>query len=316
MIAKAHLKKGEKPLVSKKSLFVRMAKYKHIYIMLIPTILYFAIFCYGPMFGISIAFQDYSITKGVLKSPFVGFQNFIRFFSEYDSWRLIRNTLTISVYKLIFDFPAPIILALALNEIRRLKFKKAVQTITYMPHFISLVISMGMALTFLSSDGLFNGIRALFGQEPIQFMNDSKYFYPVYILTGIWQGIGWGSIIYMSALSGIDQELYEAATVDGAGRWKQMVHVTFPGILPTVVILLIMQIGTLMSVGYEKIILLYNPTIYDKADVISTYVYRKGLINGDYSYATAVSMFNSVVNIILLVFANKFSNKVVGSGLW
>lgn len=316
MIAKAKLDKNGEVLVPKKSLLTRMAKHKNIYIMLIPAVLYFAIFCYGPMFGISIAFQDYSITKGFLKSPFVGFENFIRFFTEYDSWRLIRNTLTISLYKLVFDFPMPIILALLLNEIRRLRFKKIVQTITYMPHFISLVISMGLVLTFTASDGLFNGIRGLFGLDPIQFMYDSKYFYPVYIISGIWQGIGWGSIIYMSALAGIDQELYEAATVDGAGRWKQMLHITIPGILPTVMILLIMQIGTLMSVGYEKIILLYNPTIYDKADVISTYVYRKGLINGDYSYATAVSLFNSGVNIILLVCANKLSNKVTGSGLW
>ncbi len=316
MSVKTKNNKNGEVLVVKKSLWTRIVRHRHVYVMLIPAILYFVIFCYGPMFGVVIAFQDFKITKGFFRSPFVGLENFVRFFTEYDSLRLIRNTLTISLYKLIFDFPAPIILALLLNEVKRLKFKKAVQTITYMPHFISLVISMGLVLTFVASDGLFNDIRAMFGMERIQFMNDSKYFYPVYILSGIWQGIGWGSIIYMAALSGIDQELYEAACIDGAGRWKQMIHITMPGLLPTIMILLIMQIGSVMSVGYEKIILLYNPVIYDKADVISTYVYRKGLIMGDYGYATAVSLFNSVVNMILLVTANKLSNKATGSGLW
>ncbi len=293
-----------------------MKKYRQIYLILLPTILYYIVYRYIPMFGNIIAFQHYSITKGFLASPFIGLQNFRDFLGNYKFWELLRNTLSINVYDLIFGFPAPIILALLLNEVKCLRFKKTVQTITYMPHFISTVVISSMILTFVSGDGLINSIRGLFGGEAVSFMTNPNYFYPIYILSGIWQGIGWGSIIYIAALSSVDQELYEAAVIDGAGRWKQMLNVTLPGIAPTIIIMLIMKIGTMLSVGYEKIILLYNPSIYEKADVISTYVYRRGLLEGDYSYSAAVGMFNSIINLLLLLTANTVSKKVSGNGLW
>ncbi|MBQ8525455.1 MAG: sugar ABC transporter permease [Clostridia bacterium] len=300
----------------KKSLLKRMAEYKHIYIILLPTLLYYLIFKYIPMFGNVIAFQKYSITKGIFESRFVGMKNFVDFLTNYKFWELLRNTLSINFYDLLFGFPAPILLALLLNEVRVLWFKKSVQTITYMPHFISTVVVCSLILTFVSSDGMINSLRALFGAESISFMTEPKYFYTIYVASGIWQGVGWGSIIYIATMSSIDMELYEAATIDGAGRFKQALYITLPGISETIVILLIMRVGQMLSLGYEKIILLYNPSIYETADVISTYVYRRGLIEGDYSYSAAVGMFNSVINFILLMTANTVSKKLKGSGLW
>ena len=295
----------------------RIAKYKHIYIILLPVLLYYLIFCYLPMAGNIMAFQKYSITKGIFRSKFVGLANFKSFLTAYNFWQVMRNTLLINIYDLAIGFPAPIILALLLNEVRHIRFKKAVQTITYMPHFISTVVISSMILSFVSSDGLINQIRALFGGESISYMIMPQYFRTIYVVSNVWQTIGWGSIIYIAALAGVDQELYEAATIDGAGRWKQMLNVTLPGIAPTILILLIMRIGQLLSIGYEKIILLYNPTVYETADVISTYVYRRGLLEGgNYGYSAAVGMFNSVINFILLASANKISRKLSGSGLW
>ena len=300
----------------KQNAWTRILKYKHIYIILLPTILFYLVFRYIPMFGNVIAFQKFSITKGILNSPFVGFKNFTDFLSNYKFWQLLRNTISINVLNLIFGFPAPIILALLLNEVRVTWYKKTVQTITYMPHFISPVVISSMILTFVSSDGMINALRGLFGAEPISYMTEPKYFYPIYVLSEIWQKIGWDSIIYIATISAIDQELYEAATIDGAGRFARVWHITLPGILPTIAILLIMRIGSMLTVGYEKIILLYNPSIYETADVISTYVYRRGLIEGDYSYSAAVGMFNSIINFILLMSANFCSKKVSGNSLW
>lgn len=298
-------------------LLVRLYKYRYIYLILLPVIVYYFIFAYLPIGGNLMAFQKYSITKGIWGSKWIGFENFRKFLSSYNFWQLMGNTLTISLYNLAVTFPAPIILALLLNEVRNTKFKKVVQTITYMPHFISSVVICSMVLIFLSSEGLVNSIRALFGEEAISFMTKAKYFPTIYVLMNLWQGIGWSSIIYIAAIAGIDQELYEAAAIDGAGRWKQAIHITLPGISETIVILLIMRIGQILSVGYEKILLLYNPTIYETADVISTYVYRRTLIEGgNYGYSTAISMFNSVINLILLLTANKISRKVSGSGLF
>ena len=264
-----------------------------------------------------MAFQKYSVTKGIMGSKWVGLDNFKSFLSSYNFWQLFRNTLAISLYSLVVNFPAPIILALLLNEVRSTKFKKVVQTISYMPHFISTVVICSMVLIFLSSEGLFNSIRALFGGEAISYMTHAGYFRTIYVLMNLWQSIGWGSIIYIAAIAGIDQELYEAAVIDGAGRWKQVLHVTIPGISETMVILLIMRVGQVLSVGYEQILLLYNSTIYETADVISTYVYRRTLLEGgNYGYSTAISMFNSIINLILLVTANKISRKVSGKGLW
>ncbi len=300
----------------KKSFWKEAAKYKHIYIILLPTILFYLVFCYAPMFGTIIAFQRFSITKGILGSRFVGLQNFVDFLSNYKFWQLIKNTLSINILGLIFGFPAPIIFALLLNELKNEKFKKTVQTITYIPHFISVVVISSLILTFLSTDGLINSIMGIFGKESIAFMTEPKYFYGIYVASTIWQELGWESIIYIAALSSIDVGLYEAAKIDGAGRFKQVLHVSIPGLMPTIIILLIMRIGQMLSLGYEKIMLLYNPSIYETADVISTYVYRRGLLNGEYSYSAAVGLFNSVINFILLITANSISKKASGTGLW
>lgn len=300
-----------------KSLGKRLYQFRHIYVILLPVLLYYFIFAYLPIGGNLMAFQKYSVTKGIMGSKWVGLDNFKSFLSSYNFWNLMRNTLAISLYSLAVNFPAPIILALLLNEVRSTKFKKVVQTISYMPHFISTVVICSMVLIFLSSEGLLNSIRELFGAEAISFMTHAGYFRTIYVLMNLWQSIGWGSIIYIAAIAGIDQELYEAAVIDGAGRWKQAIHVTLPGISETIVILFIMRIGQILSVGYEQIILLYNSTIYETADVISTYVYRRTLIEGgNYGYSTAISMFNSLINLILLVSANKISRKVSGKGLW
>lgn len=290
--------------------------YLDVYLMLIPTLLFYLVFRYIPMFGNIMAFQNFKITRGFTGSDFVGFTHFARFFSDYNFWRLLRNTVMLNLHLLIIAFPMPIIFALLLNELRCVKFKKAVQTITYMPHFISTVIITSLTLDFFSSNGVINSVIEMFGGMSRDFMTEPKYFWMIYTITSIWQSLGWSAIIYLSALSSIDQELYEAATIDGAGRWKQTLYVTIPGILPTVMILLIMQVGKMLTVGYEKIILLYNPSIYETADVISTYVYRKGILGADYGYSTAVGLFNSVINIILLFTSNKLSKKFTGSGLY
>lgn len=298
-------------------LWVRIKKYKYIYLMLLPVLAYYFIFEYLPIGGNLMAFQKFSVTKGIWGSKWVGFDNFIKFLGTYNFWQLLGNTVLISLYDLAVTFPAPIILALLLNEVRSVKFKKVVQTITYMPHFISAVVICSMVLIFLSSEGFVNTIIQFFGGEAISFMTKAKYFRTIYVLMNLWQGIGWSSIIYIAAIAGIDQELYEAAAIDGAGRWKQALHVTLPGITQTIVILLIMRIGQILTVGSEKILLLYNPSIYETADVISTYVYRRTLIEGgNFGYSTAISVFNSVINLILLIAANKVSRKVSGSGLW
>ena len=297
-------------------LLTRIARQKNIYIMLIPVIAYYVLFAYVPMFGNIMAFQDYKITRGIFESNFVGFKHFNSFLNDVYFWRLIKNTIRINVYGLVFGFPAPIIFALLLNEVRNISFKKTVQTITYMPHFISTVIICGMITSFVAREGVINSIIVSLGGSPLEFMTDPKYFVGIYTISGIWQNMGWSSIIYISALSSIDQELYEAASIDGASRWKQTIHITIPGILPTVSILLIMQIGQMLSVGFEKVMLLYNPSIYETADIISTYVYRQGILGANYSYSAAVGLFNSVVNFILLVSVNAFSRKISGNGLF
>lgn len=291
-------------------------KNKNIYIMLIPVIVFYVIFCYIPIFGNVIAFQDYKITRGILKSDFVGFKHFANFINDVYFWRLLRNTVTINLYYLILGFPVPIILALLLNEVRNQKFKKSVQMITYMPHFISAVVVASMTMDFVSTDGFINSVLVLFGIDSVPFMSTPKYFYGIYTISGIWQSMGWSSIIYISALASVDQQLYEAAKIDGAGRWKQTLYVTLPGILPTIIILFIMQIGSMLSVGYEKIILLYNPAIYETADVISTYIYRRGILGAEYGYSAAVSLFNAAINILLLVTSNFLSKKFTETSLF
>lgn len=286
------------------------------YVMVLPVIIFYVLFSYKPMYGALIAFKDYRPALGFSGSPWVGVENFSRFFNGIYFERLVKNTILLSFFNLLFGFPAPIILALMLNEVRNEKFKSFVQTITYLPHFISLVVVAGIITTFCMSTGLINNIIVLFGGKASSLLQNPKYYRTIYIVSGIWQQVGWGSIIYLSALAGVDSQLYEAAAIDGAGKWKQMIHVTLPGIAPTIVIMLLMRIGQLMSMGYEKTILLYNPSTYEVADIISSYVYRVGLLEHDWSYSAAIGLFNSVINLVLIVMANTVSKKLTETSLW
>ncbi len=282
---------------------------------------YYIIFHYIPMIGISIAFRNYKAGQSFFGGNWVGFKHFIDFFNDPYFFQLLRNTMLINVYALVFGFPMPIIFALLLNEIGKKLFKKFVQTISYLPHFISTVIISGMVINFLSSQtGIVNKILViLFDIDPIPFMTRSQYFRGIYTITNIWKSIGWNSIIYIAAIAGVDVSLYDAAKVDGVGRFGKMWHITLPSIKPTIIVLLILAIGHMMSVGAESIILIYNPTIYETADVISTYIYRRGLgVDGspNYSFATAVGLFNSVVNFSLLYITNWICRKYSDSSLW
>ena len=287
-----------------------------VYLLLLPAILYYILFCYIPMGGAVIAFKNYIPTKGIWDSNWVGFKHFENFFSSYYFGRLVRNTVTISLSSLIFAFPSCIIFALLQNEIRNNKFKRTVQTITYMPHFLSLVVACSLVKMFTSDTGVIPQLLSVFGFEPVSLLSKNKYFVPVYILSDIWQNVGWGSIIYLSALLGIEPALYEAAAIDGAGRWKQTLHITLPGIASTIIIMFILRVGSVMNVGFEKIILLYNEGIYETADVISSFVYRKGLTDFQWSYSAAVGLFNSVINFALVIIVNKISSKVSSTSLW
>ncbi len=285
-------------------------------IMFLPVFLYYLIFSYKPMYGALMAFQDYSPAKGVWGSTWVGMKHFHDFFTGPYFGRLMFNTIKISLYSIVFGFPAPIILALLMNEIKNKQYKSVVQTLSYLPHFISLVIICGMIKKFTLDTGIINDIIAFFGGTRKTFLNDPNSFVSLYVISDIWQEVGWNSIIYFAALSNIDQQLYEAATVDGAGKFKQIIHVTLPGILPTVMIMLILRMGSALSVGYEKIILLYNPMTMKTADVISSYVYRKGLQEQSYSFSAAVGLFNSVINFLFLVITNKISKITTEKALW
>ncbi|WP_255374541.1 sugar ABC transporter permease [Cohnella sp. OV330] len=289
---------------------------KYIYIMLVPVVAYYVLFYYVPMYGLQIAFKDYTPGLGMWGSDWVGFRYFHDFFNSYYFWRLLRNTLLLSFYELLFGFPASIVLALLLNELRSSRLKRFVQTVTYMPHFISLVVVAGMLVDFLARDGLINNVLSWFGAEPIAFLRESGWFRTIFISSNVWQSVGWGSIIYLSAMSGIDPSLYEASRVDGASRWRQTLSVTLPGIMPTVVILLILQIGHFMSVGTDKILLLYNSSTYETADVIGTFVYRKGILESNFSYSSAVGLFNALINFTLLVLANAISRRTSENKLW
>lgn len=289
---------------------------KKLYLMLLPIIVYYIVFCYYPMYGAQIAFRDYSPRKGIIGSDWVGLEHFMDFFQGLYFPRLVRNTLSINLKNLILGFPAPIILALMLNEVRSKIFKKTVQTVSYLPHFISTVVIAGMILQFTATNGFITQIMTFLGYSEQNMMLNPDFFQNIYVISDIWQGIGWGSIIYIAAISGISADLYEAAKIDGAGRWKQMWHVTLPGIMPTIITMLILRIGNMMSLGFEKIILLYNPSIYETSDVISTYVYRMGLVEHDYSFSSAVGLFNSVINLLLLYLANKICKRVTEHSLW
>jgi len=293
---------------------LRMHKYK--YILVLPVVIYFILFHYKAMYGIVIAFQNYRPSRGIANSDWVGLKHFISFFNDPFFGRLLKNTVTISFLGIVASFPAPIFLALLLNEVRVSWFKRLIQTITYMPHFIALVVVCGLVTNYCQTNGVINDLIVALGGERSNLLMSSKNFYPILILSDIWQGAGWGSIIYLAALAGIDQEQYEAAKVDGAGRIRQMIYITLPGLLPVVSMMLIMRMGSVLSVGSGKILLLYQPVTYKVADVISTYVYRRGVLEGSYSFSTAVGLFNSVVNILFLQAANKISKKLGQSGLF
>lgn len=288
-----------------------------LYLLLIPFLLWFLVFKYLPMWGIQIAFKDFSLFRGISGSDWIGLEHFVEFISSEYFLRVFKNTIVISLYGLLICFPAQIILAIMINEVTHAKFKKTVQTLTYLPHFVSVVVVAGIVTTFLSpSSGLFNIILDKLGMEKIYFLTNPNYFRGIYTTMNLWKETGFASIVFIAAIAGIDTQLYEAAKMDGANKFKRIIHVTLPGILPTIVVMLIMKIGNLLSVGYESIILLYQPATYEKADVISTYVYRSGLIEGRYDFATAVGLFNSIVALVLVISANKISRKVTETSLW
>ena len=292
-------------------------KNRVLYLMFLPVIVYYILFCYWPMYGVIIAFKDFNPGVGILDSPWVGFTHFTRFFNSYYFVRLIKNTIGISVYSLIVGLPLPIILAIMFNEVKKKYFRTTLQSISYAPNFLSTVIVVGILMFFVSpSGGIFNSIRASMGLEPINYLANPKYFWHLYVWTGIWQGIGWGSVIYSAAISGIDEAQYEAAVIDGANKFQRIWHVTIPGILPTIVIVFIMSLGGIMSVGYEKIYLMQNELNVQASEVISTYVFKSGLLGADYSFSTAVGLFNNIINFIILALTNKFAKSVGETSLW
>ena len=303
--------------MKRKAFWKSLRRDRQLVFMLIPVVIFFAVFSYYPLYGILIAFKDYSISRGILGSPWAGLRYFRQFFSSPYFGRLLRNTVLISVYSLLWGFPVPIPFALLLNEFKDGKFKRLIQTVSYLPHFISLVVICGILIDIFSPQGgVVNSLLYSLTGKRINFFGEPEWFRTMYVGSGVWQEFGWNSIIYLAAITGINPDLYEAARIDGAGRLRQIWHVTLPGIKPTILTLLILNLGNIMSVGYEKIILLYSPTTYETADVISTYVYRTGLLSQQYSYAGAVGLFNSAINIAILVLCNFAGKKLFGVGIW
>ena len=300
-----------------KTLKKSLRKNWDLYLLILPVIVYFLVFDYYPMYGVQIAFKNFVASKGIWGSHWAGFVHFERFFNSYYFWRLIKNTIGISLYTLIVGFPIPLLLALMINEIGNMPFKRFVQTVTYAPHFLSTVVMVGMILMFLDpKNGIVNLFLRFFGFSPINFMIEPEWFKSIYVWSGVWQHMGWNSIIYLAALAGIDPTLHEAAKVDGASRLRRIWHINLPGILPTVVILLILNVGHLMSVGFEKIYLMQNDLNKESSEVISTYVYTSGILGAQYSFAAAVGLFNSVVNFALLVSVNYAARKLNETSLW
>lgn len=301
----------------KKGTLARMLGCWQLYVFLLPALVGLIIFSYVPMYGIQLAFKEYNPMQGILGSPWVGLAHFTRFFNSPQFKALLTNTLAISIYSMIVGFPIPIILALGLNQLGNLRFKKAVQTITYAPFFISTVVLVGILNIFLSTDGgLINQIIGLFGQEPILFMGESKMWRHIYVWSGIWQSMGWNAVIYIAALAGVSPELHEAAIMDGASKIKRIIHIDIPTILPTIVITLILNCGSVMGIGFEKAYLMQNSLNLGVSEIISTYIYKVGLVNADYGFSTAVGLFNSVINCVLLITVNKVAKKMGQSSIW
>jgi putative aldouronate transport system permease protein len=286
-----------------------LRKNRYLYILAVPTVLFYLLFCYAPMFGLVIAFREYKVTTGFFVGAWDGFKNFIEYFNGAYFGRTLGNTFIISVMEIAFGFPMPLIFALLINEMRGKLFKRVVQTASYLPHFISLVVVCGIISDFFSADGIMSRLFVLLGGENISYIGDPRYFRQVFVWTGVWQGFGWGSIIYLAALAGVDAELYEAARIDGAGRLRQLWNVTLPGIMPTIVMLLILRLGSVLGVGFEKIMLLQSTSTLAVSDVISTYTYRMGIGGGRFSFSTAVGLFQSFVNIIVLFLVNMTARK-------
>ncbi|MCM3292117.1 ABC transporter permease subunit [Paenibacillus sp. MER 180] len=294
-----------------------LVKNWQLYLLLLPVVLYYIIFHYLPMYGIQIAFKDFMANKGIWDSPWVGFKHFERFFNSFYFERLLTNTVLISLYSLALSFPIPILLALMLNEVKAERFKKVVQTITYAPHFLSVVVVVGMLFIFLNpSTGIINHLIVAMGGESITFMTSPGWFKTLYVLSDVWQTMGWSSIIYLAALSGVDHQLHEAATIDGATRIQRIWHINLPTIAPTIIILLILNLGSVMSVGFEKVFLMQNSLNMSSSDIISTYVYRTGILDAQYSFSAAVGLFNSVVNFALLIVVNYIARRVNETSLW
>lgn len=288
-----------------------------VYSMIVPGLLYFLTFKYVPLAGSVIAFQDYNIFRGVTGSAFVGLKHFANLFAYPEFFEVLRNTLLISLYQLAFGFPAPILLALLLNEVRKLAFKRVSQTVLYLPHFMSWVIVGGLVINFLSPTiGLFNDFLVRLGFEPIFFMQEARYFRSIVVASGIWKEVGWNTIIYLAALAGINPDLYEAAEVDGAGRFRQTLSITLPSLLPTIMVLLLLRIGHILDLGFEQIYILLNPLVWETGEVFDTYIYRIGLLGGQYSYTTAIDLFKAVVGLILLLGANQLSKRTTGNSLY
>lgn len=286
-----------------------------LYFMMIPGVIALILFSYVPMYGIVMAFQDFNIFQGYFKSAFVGLQHFKTLFSDPYFFRLMKNTFLLGMFNFIISFPAPILLAILINECRMSKFKRVIQSISYLPHFIPMVVMVGIMFELFGSYGVINNLLGLLGIEPISFFSRSEWFRPLYIGSSVWKGIGWGSIIYMGALSGVDPALYEAAEVDGASRWQKIVYITLPELKPTIVTLFILDAGGIMKIGFEKVFLMYSPATYEVADVLSTYVYRQGFISNNYSYSAAVDLFNNLIALIFVLGANWFSKKLGEDGI-
>lgn len=288
-----------------------------LYVMILPVILYFILFHYWPMYGIVLAFKDYKVKAGILGSPWVGMEHFQRFVRGYNFKTLLMNTLGISLYSLVVGFPIPIVFALFLNYLKNDKLRKAVQMVSYAPHFISTVVICSMITIFMAPEtGIFNIVRELIGMESVDFLGKPEWFKSIYVWSGVWQGMGWNAIIYISALAGVDYQMHEAAIVDGATKVQRMIHIDIPSIVPTIVMLLILRLGSMMSVGFEKVYLLQNSLNRPTSSIIATYVYEVGLVDSDYGYSTAVGLFNTIINVILLVSSNMFSKKVLNESLF
>ncbi|KQX48524.1 MULTISPECIES: ABC transporter permease [unclassified Paenibacillus] len=299
------------------SLYKSIVSRYDLYLMLLIPIVWYLVFHYGPLYGLQIAFKNFSPAKGISGSAWVGLDHFQRFIGSYYFWRLLWNTISINLFSLLFAFPIPILLALLITEIRNKTFSKIVQNITYTPHFISIVVMVGMLMLFLSPrGGPVNSIIAAFGGAPVRFLESAAWFKSIFIGSNIWQNMGWQSIIYIAALAGVNPQLYEAAKMDGASRLRRIWHVSIPGILPVIVILLILDVGHFMNVGFEKILLMQNNLNLESSDVISTFVYSEGILKGEYSYTAAIGLFNSIINLALLLLVNRFARKKAETSLW